>query len=291
MPPSPCIGVCETDAATGLCRGCARTQAEIDGWRTADDAFRDAVWAEIPGRTAAMGLTVRRLSWTAGDILDFVEDTLRGSKGAWVFGVHGASAAVMRAPGEPLDLRRDAETIDAVTPRAALRITAPRATRALAWRERAGEPERILLVLPKGRLGEPGPAALTALGPDPDALLPGCADQPRFDLGLGRAEARVTIRSHDPALTAAAESATGLACPEGLDAIRDALLTARADCVVETPLGRAELALPCPTQSRREADASPTPLKPNLLAEGRATPPALTLPDAYALGCIFYPAR
>jgi predicted Fe-S protein YdhL (DUF1289 family) len=34
------------DPLLGRCGGCARTQAEIDGWRDADDAFRDAVCAE-----------------------------------------------------------------------------------------------------------------------------------------------------------------------------------------------------------------------------------------------------
>jgi len=29
---SPCIKVCEIDAATGCCRGCLRTLDEIAGW-------------------------------------------------------------------------------------------------------------------------------------------------------------------------------------------------------------------------------------------------------------------
>jgi len=30
--PSPCIGICRIDPATGLCAGCARTLEEIAGW-------------------------------------------------------------------------------------------------------------------------------------------------------------------------------------------------------------------------------------------------------------------
>jgi predicted Fe-S protein YdhL (DUF1289 family) len=35
---SPCIGVCELDAATSTCRGCKRTVAEIQAWPTSSDA-------------------------------------------------------------------------------------------------------------------------------------------------------------------------------------------------------------------------------------------------------------
>jgi predicted Fe-S protein YdhL (DUF1289 family) len=49
--PSPCIGVCRIDAATGLCAGCLRTLDEIAAWSTLDDASRRAVWDAI-GRRA-----------------------------------------------------------------------------------------------------------------------------------------------------------------------------------------------------------------------------------------------
>lgn len=32
QPPSPCIGVCRIDPASGLCTGCARTLQEIADW-------------------------------------------------------------------------------------------------------------------------------------------------------------------------------------------------------------------------------------------------------------------
>lgn len=47
---SPCVNVCEIDAATGLCRGCARTGDEIAGWSGGSDAWRRAVMRALPGR-------------------------------------------------------------------------------------------------------------------------------------------------------------------------------------------------------------------------------------------------
>jgi predicted Fe-S protein YdhL (DUF1289 family) len=48
--PSPCIGVCRIDAASGLCAGCLRTLDEIAAWSTLDDASRRAVWDAIRRR-------------------------------------------------------------------------------------------------------------------------------------------------------------------------------------------------------------------------------------------------
>jgi predicted Fe-S protein YdhL (DUF1289 family) len=48
--PSPCINVCEMDAASGYCRGCARTIDEIIAWGRLDDDAKRAVWKQLPQR-------------------------------------------------------------------------------------------------------------------------------------------------------------------------------------------------------------------------------------------------
>jgi predicted Fe-S protein YdhL (DUF1289 family) len=50
--PSPCIGVCRIDEATGWCAGCWRTLDEIAGWGTSDDATRRRIWQAIEARQA-----------------------------------------------------------------------------------------------------------------------------------------------------------------------------------------------------------------------------------------------
>lgn len=52
---SPCINVCRMDAASGLCRGCARTLDEIARWSQATNADRLRVLAVLPQRRAALG--------------------------------------------------------------------------------------------------------------------------------------------------------------------------------------------------------------------------------------------
>ncbi len=49
-PASPCIGVCLLDPATGRCRGCLRTVAEIAGWYEAGAAEKRAILARLDER-------------------------------------------------------------------------------------------------------------------------------------------------------------------------------------------------------------------------------------------------
>jgi predicted Fe-S protein YdhL (DUF1289 family) len=50
---SPCIGICQLEPASGLCRGCRRTIAEIAAWPALAPAERTAILAEIERRKAA----------------------------------------------------------------------------------------------------------------------------------------------------------------------------------------------------------------------------------------------
>lgn len=50
---SPCINLCEIDAASGLCLGCARTLDEIATWGSGTPEWRAAVMAALPARREA----------------------------------------------------------------------------------------------------------------------------------------------------------------------------------------------------------------------------------------------
>lgn len=49
---SPCTNICVIDPATGWCRGCARTLAEIAAWASASEAEQAAILAALPARRA-----------------------------------------------------------------------------------------------------------------------------------------------------------------------------------------------------------------------------------------------
>jgi uncharacterized protein len=47
---SPCVNVCEMDAATGWCAGCLRSIDEIAGWSRLSEAARLQVCDQLPQR-------------------------------------------------------------------------------------------------------------------------------------------------------------------------------------------------------------------------------------------------
>lgn len=55
--PSPCIGICRLEPASGLCEGCLRTIDEIAAWPEADDAARLAILDRLRERRRARGRT------------------------------------------------------------------------------------------------------------------------------------------------------------------------------------------------------------------------------------------
>jgi uncharacterized protein len=54
MTETPCVKICKIDAPTGFCIGCARTMAEIAGWRDASEAERERIVAALPARRARL---------------------------------------------------------------------------------------------------------------------------------------------------------------------------------------------------------------------------------------------
>ncbi len=53
-PTSPCIGACQLDPASSLCRGCGRTIAEIAAWPDLSDDERRAILARLEASRKAM---------------------------------------------------------------------------------------------------------------------------------------------------------------------------------------------------------------------------------------------
>jgi uncharacterized protein len=51
---SPCIDICQMNAATGWCEGCARSLDEIAAWSRLDDAAKQRVWSLLPARQAEL---------------------------------------------------------------------------------------------------------------------------------------------------------------------------------------------------------------------------------------------
>jgi len=54
---TPCIDVCEIDAASGLCIGCGRSIEEIASWSEMSSPERRAIMAMLPARRQRLAAT------------------------------------------------------------------------------------------------------------------------------------------------------------------------------------------------------------------------------------------
>jgi predicted Fe-S protein YdhL (DUF1289 family) len=288
--PSPCTGVCTMDGALGLCLGCGRTGDEITEWASAGDVRRSAIWAVLPERIDALGISITRLPWPPGRIAEFVAESLDQKSGTWVLGCYGATAEFICHPNEPCGVSVTGETITAISDRGALQLTIDEQVRALRLRAdhtRHGA-RAIFLVVLKARATLPVAKTLTPLGRDEGAVRPECRNDAWFDLGLGRADLRFCVRAPATDLLDTLNQVSGLSLTDVLQAAGATIVKHSPARIVESPLGRAEIYTSIPPPGGQSSDGPHTHLVPDQLAWGRATPPCIDLPPVYALGATFY---
>lgn len=292
---SPCIGVCKIDPAHKLCAGCGRSVDEIMDWRTAGDARRDAVWAALPDRLDRLGVRCRRLPWTQSQITAFVVDSFERTAGAWVLGVVGAVGAFVRAPSGRVVTHVDDGAVVARTDGGLLRFELDHAVHALTFGRGPDTPpaevsaERVVLAVQTGARHLSANLGLTDLGPDHRAIAPKDRDTRLFDLGLGRSAVRFCVRTRSPALIGMLQQSAGKPLADVLAHAGAALIAENPTRVVETALGRVEIATPIPTSGERTHTGSHTHLLPAYLTSGRDMPSGMDLPDSYVPGAIHYP--
>jgi predicted Fe-S protein YdhL (DUF1289 family) len=279
------------DGALGFCLGCGRTADEVAEWASADDMRRSAIWAVLPVRVDALGISVTRLPWRQDQITEFVAESLRQKSGAWALGRYGATAEFICDHDEPCEVSVTGETITAISGRGALQLTIGERVRALRLRDddsRHGY-RAIFLVVSKARVTLPVAKTLTPLGRDEGAIRPEFRNDIWFDLGLGRDDLRFCVRASSADLLDTMNQALGLPLLDVLQAAGALIVKHSPARVVETPLGRAEIYTPIPLPGGQSLDGPHTHLLPDHLESARATAPGIDLPPVYALGATFFP--
>lgn len=139
--PSPCVGICEIDAADGLCQGCDRSKDEIFSWRSMSSHERALVWREVIDRPKGTSRRWRLLPWTARRLVHELAAISTARCSRWTIGPH---RFVMTAA--PV-LHEDGLGFDAHTPTAVLTFRHGPGTRCFACGE-----ERLVLALHRARL-------------------------------------------------------------------------------------------------------------------------------------------
>lgn len=278
-PASPCVARCVIDEASQLCTGCARKLGEIAVWGSASEAFRAQVWADLPARASALGLTSRRLPLRGEALLAEVAHRLQNGRSQLSAGVWGASAEFSPAPAAPVSAHIADNVLTLSTAHGALRLDAPGYLTAFEI-ERPEDGPLLALAVPQGRAFRGVPRVLTPLGPDPEALLPRDPGGQRFDLGLGRRAARFSVRC-DRTLSRVLSACAETPWPAHLVHLGQPLALASPVRIVETPCLRVEIDAPIPAPDGVSPDGPHTHLLPDHVSQGLDLPPTVPLPAGY----------
>jgi predicted Fe-S protein YdhL (DUF1289 family) len=287
--PTPCIGVCELDETSGLCRGCARTGEEVAAWQEAGADYKLRVWGELPPRRIAAGMNAYRLPWSADDIAAMIERTLRRRWGRWVLGTPGVSASFEIGADEDSDVYSRADCVEAVTARGALRLLKHKKAIAVAFGEKADEcgPDAIGLILPRGRVDLPLADSFTSCGADVAAICGAYRGASLYDVGLGsRRASRFCLRTDDKALSGLFDKGEKQPGRDVIDAADAAIDEARVHSIVEAGLGRLEV-FSQPLSGR--AGGTCAELASASADTSMELPPGWTLPKVFAPCAVFFP--
>lgn len=287
--PTPCIGVCQIDEATGLCKGCARTSEEVAAWQKAGADYKLRVWEELPPRRAGLSLGAYRLPWAPIDIICMIERSLRRRWGRWALGFDGASVSFGIGADEDADIVSRDGAVTAVTARGALHLHSHQKVIAVAFGDVAdgNGPEAIGLVLPRGRADLRKGQCFTSAGVDGAAICAAHRDAQLFDLGIGaKLAARLCLRTDDMSLAETLNRTEGRDWRDAIELANAGMPAAHAHTIVETGLGRVEVFAPPMAHADLNTFAE---LKANSLDAPSELPSGWELPWVFAPCALFFP--
>jgi predicted Fe-S protein YdhL (DUF1289 family) len=285
MLPSPCVGICRLDDATGWCLGCARDTNELASWRTLSPAEQARIWADLPRRKAILGLRFRLLPWSGEVLMAALIDLARQPNTGWSIGVYGAVAEFATRNATAPEVEVGDEGLVLRTSGGGLRLRPPPGTRTFELVNPAGKVHRRVLALHRLRLRAVPASGVTELGADEEAIEPAHRTERLFDLGVTRSIIRFCVRTGEASLIAALQRANGLDALDPAVALVPVLLASSPDRVVISPIGRIEVFGPI---VRSDREGPHTHLLPEFLAQGRELEPGFTLPEGYTVGASIY---
>lgn len=279
--------LCRIDKVSGLCCGCARTEAEITRWRDASTAEREAIWAELPQRRASLGLSLHRLDWSMDDMRRFILETLVPGGGTWVSGVNGAVAEFCPEPQDTITKEaRGTNEIIAATKGGAIRFRLDETVRAFSFHR--GDPAKrdvILLAVMKKLSASYAQCTKT----DSDAIDADNRAASVLDFKIGDAAIGFAIRTGDASLSEKMAAWQGSSYTEFMPDLGADVLRVSPTRIITNPLGRIEISAAIPMPGEASPLGCHTHFLPDHVARGGALSDSMGLPEAFVTCFIYYP--
>jgi len=220
------------------------------------------------------------------DPIDLAERHARDATCGWSLGVFGAVAEFMRDADEATRIDRQPCRLELSTARGALRLDAHPALQVITYETPSRHAERrrpgLALCLPQDQAQRATRAALTALGPDTQAIRPQDRNGELFDLGLATPTLDALIRTTDADLIAALHAAEGTALFTRPDLLGQ-IAASGPHRVFLSALGRIEVFQPIPPPDGTSPEGPHTHLLPKLLAHRLGHAANLPIPKGMAV--------
>jgi len=212
---------------------------------------------------------------------------------SWSLGTFGAIAEFARDRDERVEVSRTDADLAAVTARGGIRIAAHEHMRLFASESTTRESwsQRVSLCLPENRCAMNGRTALTALGPDAEALREQDRAAVLFDLGLGTFQVDVCVRVVDQDVIDELLPHVGRSLFEPGNPAMKILLAASPHRVFISRLGRIEVFQPIPPADGKSPQGPHTHVLPKLLQHRRTHSATEPVPNGFVPCAHLYPAH
>lgn len=220
---------------------------------------------------------------------DLLNAYLSDPASAWVCGGFGALAEFTYDPGEAVTFL-EGDSVGAVSARGAVRLDLTHDLRPVAYetlsKTSKGWGQGLALCLPDtvARMSER--TVVTELGPDRDALRPQDRDAILFDLGIGKPQSDICVRTADPATLEALRAACGRPFFEPPPSDPHGPLPARMPAfsphrVFRSKVARIEVYQPIPPPDGKTPEGPHTHVREKLVAHRRSHAATVLVPRGF----------
>lgn len=213
----------------------------------------------------------------------------------WVCGGFGALAEFNFDADEPV-VFATGETVGAATARGAFRLRSAPGLRAIAYETLAKSAMRwghglvLCLAQEQARLG--GHTVITELGPDRGAIRPHDRDALLFDLGIGKPQSDICVRSADPATIAQLRSVCGYPLfSHEAAALLAAMPALSPHRVFRSKVARVEVYQPIPPPDGKTPDGPHTHVRRQLVTHRRSHAATVPIPAGWSPVLWLFPAH
>ena len=225
---------------------------------------------------------------------DLLNAYLRDPASAWVCGGFGALAEFTYDKDETVDFI-GGDAVGAVSARGAFRLDLTYDLKPVAYetlsKTSKGWGQGLVLCLPAdaARMGER--TVVTELGPDRDALRPQDRDAVLFDLGIGKPQSDICVRTSDPATLDALRAACGRPLFEPHGALIPRMPALSPHRVFRSKAARIEVYQPIPPPDGKTPEGPHTHVREKLVAHRRSHAATVPVPKGFGPALWLFPAH